>query len=55
MMHICNECKFRDECEEKFIDTTGILCGSKNLYFRQNREKEWSEYAKEFLEYLDNG
>lgn len=54
MLHICNDCKFREECKEKFIDTTGILCGSKNLYFRKTREQEWAKYSKELLEYLEN-
>lgn len=48
MVHICNECKHREECKEFLKDRAGILCNNK--LYQQEREKEWAKYNKEYME-----
>lgn len=38
MVHICNECKHREECREFLKDSVGILCNNK-LYQKEREEQ----------------
>ncbi len=41
MVHICNECKYREECKEFLKDSAGILCNNK--LYQKERENQWSK------------
>lgn len=46
MVHICNECEYREHCKEFLKNEVGILCNNK--LYQQEREKEWAKYNKEY-------
>lgn len=41
LIHICNECKYKDICKDKFKEPSGMLC--KNKHFQIEREIEWGK------------
>lgn len=51
MVHICNECKYREDCKVAFKDNSGILCSNK--LYQNEREKRWAKYCKELKEYIN--
>lgn len=51
MVHICNDCQYKEGCKNFLEDKTGILCNNK--YYQLEREKQWAENCKEFNDLLE--
>ena len=50
MTHICNDCKQRELCNEKFKEKTGLLC--RNIFFRKQEEERFKKERSDYIEWL---
>lgn len=50
MTHICNNCKQREICKEKFKEKTGLLCS--NIFFRKQEEERFKMEEGDYIEWI---